>query len=271
MMEKVENAANFLQNRFGEAPTTVVILGSGLSGFANTLSSWEAVTTGEIPGAAKSTVVGHDGRVVIGELKNGNRVGVLAGRVHGYEGHAPNQVVLLPRALRHWGVENFIITNAAGSTRTTFKPATLAIIKDQINLTGQNPLTGTELYGGPRFPDMTDLYNLSMRKIAKGVAAKLNISMKEGVYTGLMGPTYETAAEIKMFAKLGADLVGMSTVWESIAVHQMGAKVLGISCVTNFGTGISKHPLSHQEVLESTEKVQKTFNRFMTELLQKLE
>ncbi len=266
-IQKLNTAVQYLQQNFGKAPQTALVLGSGLSGFADRLESAENIRSQDIPGAVHSTVVGHSGKLVVGKIKN-SRVAVLAGRVHGYEGHSPHQVVHNLRALRLWGVQRFILTNAAGSTHTAFRPGDLVLLKDHLNCTGQNPLIGLELFSGARFPDMSDAYSKEWRARALKIAKKLRISLKQGVYAGLMGPTYETAAEVKMFRKWGADLVGMSTVWECIAVHQMEAKVLGISVVTNLGTGVSKNPLSHQEVLETTQKVQKKFNVLVENLLE---
>lgn len=269
-LTEIQKAAQFLQNRFGKAPSVGVVLGSGLSPFAETLSNAKSMPTSELPGGVASTVTGHDGRLVCGKIGR-TSVLVVAGRIHGYEGHSPAVVVHYLRALRLWGVKKFLITNAAGSTKKSLKPGSLVLLKDHINFTGQNPLTGTELFGGDRFPDMSDAYSKAWRKYAVKVARKFEIPIREGVYAAVPGPNYETAAEIKMFSKLGADLVGMSTVWEVIALKQMKTEILGLSCVTNFGTGVSSEPLTHAEVIDTTKKAQGLFNRFVGALLQKVD
>jgi purine-nucleoside phosphorylase len=267
-MNEIQTAAQFLNGRFGPAPKVAVVLGSGMSAFADTLTSHESISTQEIPGGMTSSIVGHAGKLVVG-FAGATKAAVLAGRVHGYEGHSPAKVVFNLRALRVWGVKEFILTNAAGSTSKAYKPGSLVLLKDHINFTCQNPLVGKELFGGPRFPDMSDAYSKDWRKKVTAVAKKLKIQLKEGVYAGVLGPSFETPTEIKMFAKLGATMVGMSTVWECIALHQMGAKVLGISCITNFGTGVTSKPLSHDEVIEETKGVQAKFNQLMTAILEK--
>ncbi|MBN8554614.1 MAG: purine-nucleoside phosphorylase [Deltaproteobacteria bacterium] len=271
MISQLKTAARFLESRFGEAPEVGVVLGSGLSAFTETLHNTASISTQEIPGGVISTVQGHSGKLVVGKVsKNSAKsVAVLAGRIHGYEGNSPHQVVHNLRAMRLWGIKKFILTNATGSTKKTFKPGSLVLISDHINFTCQSPLTGKELFEGERFPDMSDAYSKAWRKAAKAVAQRLKIKIQEGVYGGVLGPSFETPAEIKMFAQWGASIVGMSTVWETIALKQMGAEILGISCVTNFGTGVTNKPLSHREVLETTKKSQKTFNLFVSELLQK--
>lgn len=265
-IENLRAASEFLKTEWGPAPKIAVILGSGLSTFAKTLTGAQEISCEKLPGAVRSHVEGHAGRIYFGQLGK-QKVLVQAGRVHGYEGHEPHQVVHNLRAYQMWGVEKFILTNAAGSTKKTYKPGDLVFLKDHINFTARNPLVGLETYRGPRFPDMSDAYSKAWLKRALNVARKAGISMKTGVYAAVLGPNYETAAEIRMFAKLGADLVGMSTVWETLAVKQMGAEVLGISCVTNYGTGVSKLPLSHQEVLDTTQKVQSKFKLLIENLI----
>lgn len=266
-LANAKEAAQFLKAKLGDAPKLGIVLGSGLSSFAEVLDDSLSLPTSEIPHAARSTVIGHAGKLVVG-LSKKNKVAVMAGRVHGYEGNSPQVVVHNLRSLRLWGVEKFILTNAAGSTTAKLKPGSISLISDQINFTYQNPLIGRELFGGERFPDMSDLYSLAWRKKIRSVARKIKLRLSESVYAGVLGPSFETAAEIKVFNKLGASLVGMSTVWESIALKQMGAEILGISCVTNFGTGVSKQTLSHSEVIERTKKIQKTFNQLMQTIIQ---
>lgn len=266
--DQVSTAAQFLNGRFGLAPKVALVLGSGMSAYADTLQNHESISTEEIPGGVTSSVLGHSGKFVVGSAGS-TRVAVLAGRVHGYEGHSPSRVVFNLRALKVWGVQKFILTNAAGSTSKAFKPGSLVLLKDHINFTCQSPLVGKELFGGARFPDMSDAYSRDWRKKVLAVAKKVKVPLKEGVYAGVLGPSFETAAEIKMFAKWGATMVGMSTVWEAIALHQMGAEILGMSCITNFGTGVTSKPLGHLEVIEETKRVQSKFNALMTAILEK--
>jgi purine-nucleoside phosphorylase len=270
--KQLELAVEFLKHTFGTAPTTALVLGSGLSGFLSQLSTGShSVSTSDVPGANSSSVLGHAGKLAVGKLQDSKlgtkSVAILAGRIHGYEGHSPQQVVHILRALRKWGVKRFILTNATGSTQRTYRPGNLVLISDHINFTGLTPLRGAELFGGTRFPDMTDAYSKEWRKKARSIAKKLRIPIKEGVYIGVNGPSFETAAEIKMFAKWGAHICGMSTVWETIALRQMGAEVLGLSCVTNFGTGVSNKVLSHEEVLVATEKIQNSFAKLMKAII----
>ena len=269
LLQKLPQAQSFLNSHFGKAPEIAIVLGSGLSAFAQELKNSKSIPSHELPGAVPSSVKGHKGELVMGELGKTKALAV-AGRVHGFEGYSPTQVVHTLRALRMWGVKKFILTNAAGSTSKAYRPGNLVLLKDHINFTGRNPLTGLELFNGDRFPDMSDVYSIALRKKARVIAKNQKVAIKEGVYVKVNGPNYETAAEIRMFAKWGAQLVGMSTVWEAIALKQMGAELLGISCVTNFGTGVTKQPLDHQEVIETTKAVQKTFNRFVSALMQSL-
>lgn len=267
MENKIKVAAEFLRANFGEAPKVAAVLGSGLSAYAEQLSQTKKLLSSTVPGGAPSTVQGHSGSVVVGNSGK-TRVALLAGRVHGFEGHSPTQVVHLVRAFRHWGVEKFILTNAAGSTSKHDKPGSLVLLRDIINFTGLSPLTGTELYDGPRFPDMSDLFSKRWRKEILKSAKKAKLSLREGVYAGVNGPSYETAAEIRMLNKWGADVVGMSTVWEAIALKQMGAEVVGISCVTNFGTGVTSQALDHSEVIDTTQKSAKNFTKLLNAIFQ---
>jgi len=264
---KVHETAQFLEAKFGKAPKIASVLGSGLGAFADTLSHSQSILTTELPSKLSSTVEGHQGKLVRGFLGKTPLL-VLAGRLHGYEGYSPYEVVLNIRALRVWGVQYFIVTNACGSVRLAYRPGTFVLLEDHINFTGKNPLTGQELYCGTRFPDMSETYSKTWRKLALQTARKINVPVKQGVYVGVMGPSFETPGEIKMFAKWGAHIVGMSTVWEVIALKQMGAEILGVSCVTNYGTGVKRRPLNHHEVLQRTQMMQETFNRYMKALVE---
>lgn len=265
--ETLKDAAQVLKRIFGDAPKVAVVLGSGLSKFGDDLKESHSINFTDLPGGKSSGIEGHSGKIVVGKI---GEVSVLAqmGRIHGYEGHSPTEVVHLVRAYKLWGVENFILTNAAGSTTKALKPGRLVLISDHLNFTGANPLTGKELFGAERFPDMSEVYNKAWRKLAQKAGKKAGLKLREGVYVGLNGPNYETPAEIRMFQKLGGDLVGMSTVWEAIALRQMGSKILGISCVTNLAAGVSKKNLSHEEVLDTTKKAAGKFREFLKSLIE---
>jgi purine-nucleoside phosphorylase len=266
--EKIQRAADAVARAIApRLPEVGVVLGSGLGGFADTLGSPSAVPYGDIPGFARSSVAGHSGRLVAGRC---GPVEVLAmqGRVHGYEGHPIEQLVLPVRTLIAVGCRTVVITNAAGGIREDLQPGDLALITDHLNLTGQNPLVGeNDDRLGPRFPDMSAAYDPGLRALAKRVARAARIELKEGVYSLLLGPSYETPAEIRMLRTLGADLAGMSTVPEVIAAHHMGARVLGISCVTNKAAGLGGK-LSHAEVEETASRVRSKFLTLLGRLIE---
>ena len=251
-------ADSFFKQEWKEAPDLAIVLGSGLAALTHDLSIEKSLQNSEIPGAKNSSVEGHRGEVLLANYQ-GRKLLCLSGRLHGYEGYSPQEVVFILRSLKAWGVKNFILTNSSGSTHEAFAPGEVALIKDHINLTGQNPLTGKELFSGPRFPDSSDVYSKNWRKRILESARQKNLELKEATYIGVAGPNYETAAEIQMFAKWGADIVGMSTVWESLALHQMGARVLGLSLISNFGTGVRDEALDHHDVLKVGRE---SFSRF---------
>jgi len=265
-MTELKKAVHFLDEKFGAAPELAAVLGSGLGSFTQELQRSENIPLDNIPGAYRSSVQGHRGELVIGYLE-GHRIAVQSGRLHGFEGHAPNQVVFSLRALKLWGVKKFVLTNATGATHAGIKPGALALLKDHINFTGNNPLAGKELFGGSRFPDMSDLYSKSWRELAQRIGKRLNLPLPELVYIGVYGPNFETAAEIRAFHQWGADIVGMSTVWEALALKQMGAELLGLSCVCNWGTGVKDGALSHEEVLAAGLQVETDFRRLLRELI----
>ncbi len=269
MTDAIQLASQSINSTFGTAPNLALVLGSGFSEFVNELNIEKSIPTADVFGAAVSTVQGHRGELILGSLKSDShkRVLVVAGRVHGYEGNSPTQVVHIPRVLKTWGINKFILTNAAGSTSKKLKPGQFVLIKDHINFTGLNPLHGKELYGGDRFPDMSDLYSKNWRKkVNQSLGPKNRLS--EAVYLGVNGPSYETAAEIKLFSKWGADTVGMSTVWESIALKQMGAEILGLSCVTNYGTGVVAKPLMHSEVLSVIQRAKARIFKILIKIIE---
>ncbi len=234
-------------------PKVGVVLGSGLGAFAEKLENQTAVSYSEIPGWPQSTAVGHAGKLVVGTI-DGLPVAALAGRAHLYEGYTAQQVVYGIRMLSQFGVTSVILTNAAGGVNPLYGPGQLVLISDHINLLGQNPLTGpNDDSVGPRFPDMSEAYSKRYREIARQAGADLGFNLQEGIYAALPGPSYETPAEIRYLRAIGADLVGMSTVPETIAANHLGMKVLGISCVTNFAAGVTDRKLDHKEVLQAGE------------------
>ena len=252
-------AAGAIRMRVGDnAPIAGIILGSGLGGLAERITNAVAVPFADVPGFPTATVVGHAGRLISG-LLGGRPVVALAGRFHMYEGHDAALAGFSVRVLHALGVPVLFVSNAAGGIRRTFRAGDLMLIRDHINLMFRNPLTGGAEQGDERFPDMSAPYDAELAGRLRDAAVALGISLQEGVYGGLLGPSYETPAEVRMLATLGADAVGMSTVPEVIVARAIGMRVAGISCVTNLASGISPHPLSHAEVLETTTRVAEQF------------
>lgn len=253
--DTAESAAVFILSQTLLRPKIGVVLGSGLGAFADAIDNAITVPYSQVPGFPRSTVIGHEGRMIIGEI-GGIPVAVMQGRVHQYEGYAPQQVIFPVRVFGRMGVQSMVLTNAAGGINLDFNQGALVLIKDHINLQGRNPLVGaSDERFGPRFPDMTHAYCQAYRDVARKEASKLNISLHEGIYAAVLGPSFETPAEIRFLRTIGADLVGMSTVAEVIAARQMGIKVLGISCVTNMAAGVLDQPITHAEVLETGTRV----------------
>lgn len=239
-------------------PRVAIVLGSGLGAFADTLENPAVTAYGDIPGWPHSTAIGHAGKLITGTVA-GTPVAVLAGRAHLYEGYTAQQAAFGIRALRRRGVESVVLTNAAGGINEKFAAGQLVLISDHINLLGQNPLTGPNDDSlGPRFPDMSEAYSKDYREIARAAGREMGLDLPEGVYAAVPGPSYETPAEIRYMRAIGADLVGMSTVPETIAANHMGMKVLGISCVTNAAAGVLDQKLNHAEVLEVGERMKGT-------------
>jgi purine-nucleoside phosphorylase len=254
--ERASEAAVFLESKTQLRPLVAVVLGSGLGGFASTLQDPIAIPFAEIPHFPQSTVPGHSGRLIVGTL-HGTPVAVMQGRVHAYEGYSSEQVTFPIRVLARFGVRGVVLTNAAGGIRESFSQGDLVVISDQINFTGCNPVSGpNDERLGPRFFDMTEAYSRRLRTLAHAAAKENGPPLQEGVYLSLLGPSFETPAEIRAFRTWGADLVGMSTVQETIVARHMGLEVLGISCVTNMAAGIQGEPLSHQEVMETGKRVE---------------
>ena len=252
------NAADFIQSRITVEPRIGIVLGSGLGAFADTLDNATSIPYSEIPGWPQSTAVGHAGKFVAG-LVDGVPVAVLSGRAHLYEGYTAHDAAFGVRTLDLLGVDTVILTNAAGGVNRDYKPGDLVLIADHINLLGQNPLTGpNDDPTGPRFPDMSEAYSKQLREVARRAGKVIGVELREGVYAALPGPSYETPAEIRYLRAIGADLVGMSTVPETIAANHAGLLVLGISCVTNHAAGVIEGKLDHKEVLEVGERMKGT-------------
>lgn len=263
----MEAAINFINEKTNNfKPVTGIILGSGLGDFADEFDAVR-VPYSEIPGFQKSHVAGHKGLLVFAEVA-GKPVVMMQGRYHFYEGHSMQTVTYPVKVMKKLGVQNLIITNAAGLVHKEFEPGDLMLIADHINFMGTNPLIGlNDNDMGPRFPDQSDVFTKALREKAKEVAKSINLEVKEGVYCALTGPTYETPAEVRMLRNFGADAVGMSTVPEAIVANWCGINVLGISCLTNFACGVIDQPLSHNEVIETADRIKESFKKFLFELV----
>ncbi|MBS4203012.1 purine-nucleoside phosphorylase [Lederbergia citrea] len=267
MFEKIEKAATFIKDRYKGNPKIGLILGSGLGVLADEIEQPVKIPYEDIPDFPVSTVEGHAGQLVLGDL-NGNEVIAMQGRFHFYEGYDFSEVTFPVRVMKALGVETLIVTNAAGGVNEQFQPGDLMIITDHINNMGGNPLIGAnDSRLGARFPDMSEAYSKKLIGLAKETATKLNLTIREGVYFGNPGPMYETPAEVKMIRLLGGDSVGMSTVPEVTVARHSGIEVLGISCISNLAAGMLDQPLSHDEVIETTEKVRSEFLRFVKALV----
>lgn len=257
--EQVQSAAERIRLMSKAFPATAVVLGSGLGGFASRLDRAASIPYSEIPNWPVSNVVGHEGRLVIGEAA-GRPIAALSGRAHFHEGHDLRTVTFGTRVLGVLGVKTLILTNAAGGINSGFAPGDLMVIDDHINLLGSSPLTGpNDERFGVRFPDLTNVYSPRLRHLADEAAAALGLTLRHGVYAACHGPSYETPAEVRYLRTIGADAVGMSTVPEAIVARHMGIDVLGISCITNFAAGVLPQPLNHDEVLETAKRVRDTF------------
>jgi purine-nucleoside phosphorylase len=269
MMEALEQAKNAIAGLTGKADVALV-LGSGLGDYANSLEGASAIPYAEIPHMPLSGVLGHAGNLVAGS-RGGKRVVAMQGRAHLYEGNSPSEVVFGVRLMALLGAETLIVTNAAGGIAPDFEAGDLMAIRDQLNLTGTSALIGpNDDRRGPRFLDMSAAFDPELIETASGVASGLGFELRRGVYAGLLGPAYETPAEVRMLRTLGADAVGMSTVLEVLAARHMGLRVLGISCIANLAAGISKAPLSHEEVTETAARVRPRFEALLSSMLESI-
>jgi len=257
--DKVKEAADAVRARVTVVPAIAVVLGSGLGDFAGSLGDAVSMPYEQLPNWPASRVVGHEGRLVVGTVR-GKTIAALAGRCHAYEGYDLATVTFAVRVLGLLGVKTLVLTNAAGGINTGFSQGALMVIDDHINLLGANPLAGAnDERFGPRFPDMTEVYSSRLRTIADASGREQGLVLPHGVYAGLLGPSYETPAEIRYLRSIGADAVGMSTVPEAIVARHMGVDVLGISCITNMAAGVLPHPLDHAEVMETARRVRAQF------------
>lgn len=269
-LNELHEAVGFLRKAWGTAPRVAAVMGSGLGDAIGSRADLDRLPYGRIPHCPQSGVVGHAGELGLGQWNN-VRFCIMLGRVHFYEGHSMPKVVFLVRALGLWGVEKFVITNAAGAVNREFEPGDLMLIRDHINFQGDNPLVGKNIKElGPRFPDMSTAYDPNLIQVADECAREQGLELQRGVYIAVRGPSYETPAEIRMCRALGADAVGMSTVPETIALNHMKRKVLGISCITNMAAGVLPQPLVHEEVLKVTERRKEPFARLILELIRRM-
>jgi purine-nucleoside phosphorylase len=264
---KTQEAKKYIQTKISFQPEVGLILGSGLGVLADLIENAVSISYVQIPHFPISTVEGHAGELIAGQIR-GKNVIMMKGRFHLYEGYEMDKVSFPVRVMKALGVKNLLVTNAAGGINTDYQPGDLMLIQDHINMTARNPLIGpNESDLGVRFPDMSEAYSSRLRTLAKKIGSEQGIPLQEGVYAGLLGPTYETPAEIRMLRTLGADAVGMSTVGEVIVARHAGIEVLGISCISNMASGILKQPLSHEEVMETTERVKDKFLKLILAIL----
>jgi purine-nucleoside phosphorylase len=271
LYERAEHAARLIRSRIAEDVRVALVLGSGLGAFADELEGAEAIPYAEIPGFARPTVEGHAGRLVVGRV-GGVMVAAMQGRFHFYEGYRLEEVTFPVRVLALLGASSLVLTNAAGGLNNSFEQGSLVVISDHLNLMGTNPLLGpNDPRFGPRFPDMTDVYDREYQDAAITEAHAMGLELRRGIYAALSGPSYETPAEIRMLRLLGADAVGMSTVPEAIVARQMGLRVLGISCITNMAAGVLDKPINHEEVIETGERVRETFAELLRRVIPKLQ
>jgi purine-nucleoside phosphorylase len=263
MSASTAEAAEFLRSRHGIAPLVGLVLGSGLGAFSRTFGARVAVPYGDIPGFTAPRVEGHAGELVGGTVR-GVSVACLSGRVHLYEGHPVERVVFGVRVLAELGCRAVLLTNAAGGIRQGLSPGSLLLLNDHVNLTGTSPLIGPNAPGRARFPDMSQAYDPTLLSFARAAATAEGIALEEGVYAGLVGPSYETPAEIRMLRTIGADAVGMSTVLEVLALRHAEVRVGAVSVITNLAAGLSEQPLDHAEVQRAGEAARDRLERLLS-------
>jgi purine-nucleoside phosphorylase len=269
-LARVDEAATWLRAHLRSIPDVAVVLGSGLGAFAESLGDQAAFPYSAIPHWPLPRMIGHAGRVVLGSA-GGRRVLALSGRVHAYEGHDAEAVTFAVRVLGRLGIKTLVLTNAAGGINPRFARGALMVIDDHINFTGSNPLMGpNEERFGRRFPDMSEVYSARLRAVADEAAREMGVSVEHGVYLAVTGPSYETPAEIRAFAALGADAVGMSTVSEAIAARHMRMSVLGVSCISNMAAGLTREPVTEEEVIETTGRARAEFIALLEGILARL-
>ena len=266
--QAASRAAAAIRTRTDAQASIAVILGSGLGGLAKKIGDAVRIPFVDIPGFPEATVVGHEGAVIVGVL-GGREILALSGRFHMYEGHSSALAAFPVRVFRALGARDLFVSNAAGGISPRLAVGDLMMISDHLNLMGANPLVGDQQEGDTQFPDMTDAYDPGFRRILRTTAEKLGITLREGVYAGLLGPSYETPSEVKMLRMLGADAVGMSTVPEVIVARALGMRVAGVSCITNAAAGVTGAALSHAEVLATTDRVSAAFELLVTEFLER--
>ena len=264
--EAAIKAAKAIRKRASLEPKVGIILGSGLGGLSKSIADAVRIPFSEIPGFPEVTVAGHEGAVIVGSL-GGREIVALSGRFHVYEGHPAALAAFPVRVFHALGARDLFVSNAAGGISPKLAVGDLMMISDHLNLMGTNPLVGEAQEGEVRFPDMTDAYNPGLRWLLRTTAESLGIKLREGVYAGLLGPSYETPSEVRMLRLLGADAVGMSTVPEVIVARALGMRVAGVSCITNAAAGVTGAALSHEEVLETTNQVSASFESLVTEFL----
>ena len=270
MLDKIKEAADYITKKIDYKPDIGLILGSGLGVLAEDIVDKIEIEYKDIPNFPVSTVEGHAGKLIIGKLE-GKNVAAMQGRFHYYEGYSMQEITMPVRVMKLLEIDRMIVTNAAGGINRNFNPGDFMIITDHLNLMGDNPLIGENYKEfGPRFPDMSEAYNKNLRKIAEKTAREESLVIRNGVYAGMSGPSFETPTEIRKLRKDGADAVGMSTVPEVIVANHMDIDVLGISCITNMAAGILPQPLTHEEVIEVTEKVKPEFKKLVKTMLKRI-
>jgi purine-nucleoside phosphorylase len=270
VMQKILEASQYISSKITTKPKIGIVLGSGLGIYIDQIQNKTIIPYQDIPYFKRTSVEGHEGRLIIGEV-HGVTVAALQGRFHAYEGHPMDEIVLPVRTLAALGCEFLFLTNASGGINPAYHPGDLVAISDHINLSGRNPLVGPNIAElGPRFPDMTTAYDPELIGLMREVASHHHVDLKSGVYCSVLGPTYETPAEIRMIRVLGGDMVGMSTVPEVIAANHLGIRVAGVACITNYAAGIKPEKLSHADVKNVAEKAMVGFATILTETIGEL-